>query len=112
MRSFRLFWCAAFAVALLAACSGGVPSEISGKWRSEKLSLGAISLPIAPNIEFSRNSMLLDKESSPVDSYEKAGNQVTVNLASGASLTFQIESPDSLSFAIPFLGPIIYHRVK
>jgi len=87
-------------------------SDIYGRWRAEQLTVAGLSIPIAPNIEFSRTHVTLEGVVQEVDSYEKQGNRITVHMKKSASLSFEFQSSREMTFAVPLLGPLKYTKIK
>jgi hypothetical protein len=84
--------------------------DIYGKWHTEGIALGGITLPLGPSLEFLSNKAVVNGSELSVDRYEKKDNQITVHLTGSAGLTFEIVDKDTMTFALPVMGKITYVR--
>lgn len=87
-------------------------SDIYGKWRAEGLAIGGLSLPIAPSLEFTREQVILDGKATRIEKFEMREKSVTVFLADGPSLTFEMLDSYTMTFALPVGGAVKYKKVQ
>ena len=92
-------------------------SDIYGNWRAEQLSIGGLGLPIAPSLEFTREHVVLEGKITRAEKYEvrekseQNPRSITIHLADGPSLTFDMIDSETMSFKLP-VGAVKYKKVR
>lgn len=97
---------------MLIACSKPDPTIILGKWKADSFANESLKIPIAPNIEVTRNQLILrTPDGTSIQSLalsairaEKDSIELEVKDALGISLIFTVESPSRIHFKVPFVG--------
>ena len=100
----------------LAACSPKPDgARILGRWQAERVQLQGMALPMGPDFVVSRDqiSSLDGSIRIPVAGIEERGNEITLDTP-GPNLSFEFDSEhaDRMSFKIPLLDRVYFHRVK
>ncbi|WP_374489909.1 hypothetical protein [Zoogloea sp.] len=104
----------ALLLAVLSACGRDDGTRILGHWRSERLQVQSVSLPMGPEFVVSaREVTSVDGDISiPISSIESEGNAVTLGLPLGIGLAFYFETNDRIYFDMPLAGRVYFYRVK
>lgn len=86
--------------------------EIYGTWRAEQLAFGGVGLPIAPALEFSRQSAVVDGKSLAIQGFDKKDNVITVHVNNGPSMTFEMVDKTTMTISFPLVGKIKYRKIS
>ena len=97
---------------MLAACSTPDPTIILGRWRADSFAFESIKIPIAPNIEVTRNQVILRAPDGSIVQglalsairAEKDNIELELKDAMGMSLRFTVESRSRIHFKVPIIG--------
>ncbi len=119
-QQIRRWWFAIAVICILAACSKPDPSLILGQWKADSFAFDSLKVPIAPNIEITRNQLILKTpDGTPIQVLalaairaDRDNIELEIEDALGVSLVFSIESPNRIHFQVPFIGAdIAYSKI-
>ncbi len=88
------------------------PTVILGNWRAETFKFDSVGLPIAPNIQVTRNEMVLKSPDGvpfkrlPLASIRAEGETIELEFREGfgVSVVFVVDSSEHIRFKIPMVG--------
>jgi hypothetical protein len=113
MTKLSLRWPIALIVGcVLFGCAKPDPTVILGKWKADSFAFDSLKFPLAPNIEVTRNELLLlSPDGSLIQALplaqiraEKDTVEIELKDALGISLIFKVESANRVHFRVPVIG--------
>ncbi|MCA0325795.1 MAG: hypothetical protein LCH89_09360 [Proteobacteria bacterium] len=97
---------------MLWACAKPDPTVILGNWKADAFAIDSLKVPIAPNIEVTRNQLILKTpdglalQALSLSAIRAERNTIELEIkdALGVSLVFTIENPGRIHFKVPFVN--------
>lgn len=97
---------------VLVGCAKQDGKNIIGKWRTERLQVMSVKLPIGPELDITRTSLAAGGGVSiPIAAITQDGDEVTLDTYSLIGMTFYFVGPDRMYLNLPVVGKIYYRRV-
>ena len=96
----------------LAGCSKPDPTVIIGSWKAESFAFESLRVPLAPNLEITRNHLILKSpdgtliQKLALASIQAKKDRIELELKDGfvVSLEFTLENADRVHFKVPLIG--------
>lgn len=105
----------------VSGCSRPDPTVILGKWKAENYPFEGLKIPLAPNIEVTRNDLLLVNPDGvpfqrfPLSAIKAEGHEIDLELSgfAGIALAFKVENSERIHFRVPIIGSdIAFDKLK
>ena len=97
------------------------PTIILRKWKAKTYPFEGLKIPLAPNIEVTRNELvLLNPDGMPFQRFQLSaikaeGDEIDLELSgfAGVALAFKVENSERIHFRVPIIGSdIAFDKLK